>query len=160
MLYPEEIMEQDRERDLVSATEEDDVLFSFSADAQKTAQTAASVDESMADKTANSRMAIGSRKKTADFQPFAEPIRPEEEDESAVAEDDGVIVLHEAESDPEPTARQIRRAERDAKKKAKWDKKDAKRKAKVERQQKNNTRIMLAGTIFLAVICVLMQKLN
>lgn len=154
---PEEIMEQERDNTAMSAQDSQDVLLSFSADAEKTEQTAAAVDESLAAETAAaSRMAIGSRKKQADFMPFAEPILLDEEAQELDDGQSSVLVVHEAEADPEPTAKQIRKAERNAKKQAKQDKKYDKRKAKVQRQQKNNTRIMLGGTIFLALICAVL----
>lgn len=56
--------------------------------------------------------------------------------------------------------RQQRRDVKTAKKDAKWEKKDAKRKAQVERQQRNNTRIMLGGAIFLGIICAALLLMN
>lgn len=150
-------MEQEKDRAATAAEEADALLLSFSAEAEKTEENMAAVDEKTASAPpARSRMAIGSRKKEAEVPPVGVPLYEEEEPLVFEQAEEPVLILHEAEADPEPTARQVRKAERSAKKQAKWDKKDAKRKAKVERQQKNNTPIMLAGTVFLALICAVL----
>ena len=56
--------------------------------------------------------------------------------------------------------RRQRRAEKRAIKQAKRDKKEAKRNAKIDRQQKNNTKVMLGGAVFLCIICAFLLFMN
>lgn len=68
--------------------------------------------------------------------------------------------VYEPEAEPELSERQKRKAERQAKKDEKWEKKQAKRNAKIDRQQKNNTKVMLCGAVFLGMICIVLVIMN
>ena len=90
---------------------------------------------------------------------FDEPVylNDEEETEEYEAEE---LDEPEPEEEPEPTERQLKKAAKQAKKDAKWEKKQAKRNAKIDRQQRNNTRVMLGGAIFLGIICIFLLVMN
>ena len=68
--------------------------------------------------------------------------------------------VYEPEAEPVLSERQKRKAERRAKKDEKWEKKQAKRNAKIDRQQKNNTKVMLGGAVFLGIICIVLVIMN
>ncbi len=87
------------------------------------------------------------------------PVHIVEEDDYYEEEQDEPAE-YEPEIEPELTERQLRKAERRAKKDAKWEKKQAKRNAKIDRQQRNNTRVMLGGAIFLGIICIVLLLMN
>lgn len=89
---------------------------------------------------------------------YEEPVYIDDEDESDEYEPEAI--KEEPEEEPEPTQRQLKKAARQAKKDAKWEKKQAKRNAKIDRQQKNNTKVMLGGAIFLGIICVFLLLMN
>ncbi len=81
-------------------------------------------------------------------------------DEEEAEEYEPEVIEEEPEEEPEPTARQLKKAARQAKKDAKWEKKQEKRNAKIDRQQKNNTKVMLGGAVFLGIICIFLVVMN
>ncbi len=93
-----------------------------------------------------------------DSASFDAPVYIEDEEEDA--EPAHSEEKEETVEEPEPTAKQLQKAERQAKKDAKREKKQAKRNAKIDRQQRNNTRVMLGGAIFLGIICIFLMIMN
>lgn len=155
-------MENEKVNASTSDRSGDDLFLAFANSFEKNVQSACEADENTDVSQHESTLAVGNR---TPVQQFEEPVHIEEAEETEIEAEQAVSQpsaqpVTESEPAPEPTARQIRKAKRQAKKQAKRDRKEVKRNAKIDRQQRNNTKVMLGGAIFLGVICLVLLFMN
>lgn len=144
-----------------SAKSHADLISAFASSFEKNVKEAEGLPEEDETEPQENFMVIGSRENESDdLAVLADMVDEMQEEKAKSAVPAPSAPVYEPEAQPEPTAKQLRKAERQAKKDARWEKKQAKRNAKIDRQQRNNTKVMLGGAIFLGLICLVLVFMN
>lgn len=136
-----------------SAQNQADLISAFASSFKKNIELADNLPIINESDPQNILQATENRSETT--EKFMEPLTTTAEEELIFSTPEPV-----SEPAPEPTEKQLRKAARQEKKEARWEKKQAKRNAKIDRQQRNNTKVMLGGAIFLGIICIVLVFMN